>query len=137
MTNLNSVILQGRLVKDAMEEMRTSENGTCFGSFSLAVSKSTKDGDGWVNKTSFIKCKGFGKSYESAAKHMTKGSMCTVEGSLEQQSWEKDGQKRSELVVIVNRFYPTYKDGGNGKAAQQKETSVQQNEGGFSEDLPF
>lgn len=62
MTNLNSVILQGRLTKDAADDMKQSANGTAYGTFTLVVDKSVKKGDEWENQSSFIKCKGFGKS---------------------------------------------------------------------------
>lgn len=138
MTNLNSVILQGRLTKDAADDMKQSANGTAYGTFTLVVDKSVKKGDEWENQSSFIKCKGFGKSYESAVKHMTKGSICVVEGYLEQQSWEKDGQKRSEIVVIVDKFFPTYKKNDEGKSGGQKKAPApQKEEEGFPEDLPF
>lgn len=68
---------------------------------------------------------------------MTKGSICVVEGYLEQQSWEKDGQKRSEIVVIVDKFFPTYKKNDEGKSGGQKKAPAPQNDEGFPEDLPF
>ena len=141
MTNLNSVVVQGNLTKDASDGMRTSESsGVAFGSFTIAVNKSVKNGDNWEDKTSFIKVKGFGKGYENAVKHMTKGSSVIIEGTLEQEVWEKDGQKRSELVVIADRFYPTYKKGeGNNSGGAPKFTPAnnQSNNDGFPEDMPF
>lgn len=143
MTNLNHVVLQGNLTRDASEGMRRSEGGTAFGSFTIAVNKSVKNGDNWEDKTSFIKIKGFGKSYENAVKHMTKGSAVTIEGSLDQDIWEKDGQKRSEIIVIADRFYPTYKKSGDNnnsnesKAQKSAPASQKSNDDGFPEDLPF
>lgn len=142
MTNLNSVIVQGNLTKDASDGMRTSESsGVAFGSFTIAVNKSVKNGDNWEDKTSFIKVKGFGKGYENAVKHMTKGSSVIIEGSLEQEVWEKDGQKRSEIVVIADRFYPTYKKGdsnnNNGGAPKFTPANNQSNNEGFQEDNDF
>ena len=141
MTNLNSVVVQGNLTRDASEGMRHSDSGTAFGSFTIAVNRSYKDGDNWADKTSFIKVKGFGKGYENAVKHMTKGSSVIIEGSLEQECWEKDGQKRSEIVVIADRFYPTYKKGeggsSNGGGNNNAHSSSQSNSDGFPEDMPF
>ena len=141
MTNLNSVVIQGNLTKDASEGMRQGNSGTAFGSFTIAVNRSYKNGDEWADKTSFIKVKGFGKSYENAVKHMTKGSSVIIEGSLEQETWEKDGQKRSELVVIADRFYPTYKKGGdgnsNGGAPKFTPVNNKGNNDGFQEDNGF
>ena len=141
MTNLNSVVLQGNLTRDASEGMRQSSGGVAFGSFTIAVNKSVKNGDEWVDKTSFVKVKGFGKGYENAVKHMVKGSSVIVEGTLEQESWEKDGQKRSELVVIADRIYPTYKKGGDGNsnnnAPRFTPVNNQSNSEDFQQDFPF
>lgn len=141
MTNLNKVIVQGNLTKDASDDMKHSQNSdVAFGIFTLAVSRSVKNGDEWENKTSFIKIKGFGKGYENACKHLTKGSSAIVEGYLEQECWEKDGQKRSEIVVIADRIYPTYKKSGDnngGNETPRSEPKQTQNNGGFQEDFPF
>ena len=141
MTNLNKVILQGNLTKDASDDMKHSQNSdVAFGTFTLAVSRSVKNGDEWENKTSFIKIKGFGKGYENACKHLTKGSSAIVEGYLEQECWEKDGQKRSEIVVIADRIYPTYKKSGDnngGNETSRSEPKQTQNNDGFQEDFPF
>lgn len=140
MTNLNSVVVQGNLTKDASDGMRRSEaSGVAFGSFTIAVNKSVKNGEEWADKTSFIKIKGFGKGYENAIKHLTKGSSVIIEGSLEQESWEKDGQKHSEIVVIADRIYPTYKkgEGNNGGGAPKFEPAPQSSGENFPEDFPF
>ena len=141
MTNLNKVIVQGNLTRDASDDMKRSKDGqTAFGTFTIAVNRSYKDGDTWKDSTSFFKIKGFGKGYENACKHMTKGSSVIIEGYLEQESWEKDGQKRSEVVVIADRIYPTYKKSGdnNGEnGAQKTEPKQPQNNDGFQEGFPF
>lgn len=141
MTNLNKVIVQGNLTKDASDDMKRSQNNdVAFGTFTLAVSRSVKNGDNWEDRTSFIKVKGFGKGYENACKHLTKGSSAIVEGYLEQECWEKDGQKRSEIVVIADRIYPTYKKSGDnngGSVASKSESKQTQNNDGFQEDFPF
>ena len=140
MTSLNSIILQGNLTRDASDDMKRSEkNDVAFGSFTLAVSRSYKEGDEWKDKTSFIKVKGFGKGYENACKHLTKGSSAIIEGHIEQESWEKDGQKRSELVVIADKIYPTYKKGGDSESAGKPKFQPTNNKNGndFQEDFPF
>lgn len=137
MTNVNTVIVQGNLTKDAADDMKRSQNNDiAFGSFTLAVNRSYKEGDEWKDKASFIKVKGFGKGYENACKYLTKGSSAIVEGHLEQECWEKDGQKRSELVVIADHIYPTYKKGGDSNGGEKSETKPS-NSDGFKEDFPF
>lgn len=141
MTNVNHVIVQGNLTSDASDGMRRSESsGVAYGTFTIAVNKSVKNGDNWDNKTSFFKVKGFGKGYENAVKHMTKGSSVIIQGSLEQETWEKDGQKRSDVIIIADRIYPSYKKdvGGNSDNKNQKSESVSsQSSPSFPEDFPF
>ena len=139
MTNVNTVVVQGNLTKDASEGMRRGANDTAFGSFTIAVNKSVKDGDGWKDKPSYIRVKGFGRNYENSIKWMTKGSSVIVEGSLEQEVWEKDGNKHSEIIIVADRIYPTYKkgEGGSNNNNQNSATTPQQNDLGFKEDFPF
>lgn len=138
MTNVNFVIIQGNLTGDASEGMRRSEStGVAFGTFTVAVNKSVKSGDNWDNKTSFFKVKGFGKGYENAVKHMTKGSSVIIEGSLEQETWEKDGQKRSEIIIIADKIYPSYKKSDNGSSDKKQNNKTVSNNDEFPEDFPF
>lgn len=137
MTNLNHVVLQGNLTKDALDDMKMSKSGSvAYGTFTLAVNRSVKEGDEWKNKTSFFKIKGFGKVYENACKHLTKGSSAIVEGTLDQESWEKDGQKRSEIVVIADRIYPTYKK-REGDSKAKSESQQQSLDNNFKDGFPF
>lgn len=144
MTNLNTVVVQGNLVRDASEGMRKGANDTAFGSFTIAVNKSVKNGDEWQDKASYFRVKGFGRNYENSVKWMTKGSSVIVEGSLEQDTWEKDGQKHSEIIIVADRIYPTYKKGEGGDSAPhqkfqptQQKSQPTQNDLGFKEDFPF
>ena len=110
MTNLNTVVIEGRLCRDASEGVRMSNNSdTVYGTFSIAVTKSKKQNGQWVDETSYFDVKGFGKRYESAVPHMTKGSLVKIVGTLSQERWEKDGQKISRVVINAEQFFPTYK----------------------------
>lgn len=135
MTNLNNVVLEGRLVRDASEGMRTSADGqTQYGTFTLAVSKSKKDGDGWKDQTSFIDVKGFGGVYSRALPRLLKGTVARVVGSLEQEKWtSKEGESRSKLVVAANQIFTEYRK----DAAQPAPQAADGNGTGFPEDIPF
>lgn len=101
MVDLNAVALIGRLVRPC--EVRYSNSGNAICSFSIAVNKRQKAQDGsWVDKASFFDCTYFGKAAEGVSQYLTKGKQVSVQGSLEQQTWENNGQKRSKVVVIVN-----------------------------------
>ena len=52
--------------------------------------------------TNFVDCVLFGNRAEFFHRHLHKGKKVYVEGKLRYSSWEKDGQKRSKLEVIVD-----------------------------------
>ena len=99
--DLNIVALVGRLTRPC--EMRYTNSGFAICSFSLAVNRRRKAQDGsWGDEVSFFECTYFGKAAEGVSQYLTKGQQVSVQGSLDQQTWETNGQKRSKVVVIVN-----------------------------------
>ncbi len=82
MTNLNSVVLEGRLVKDASTGCKVVNGGEkVFGEFTIAVNRSSKDKNGeWKDEVSYIDCKGFGQRYNYAVPKMTKGTLVRLVG---------------------------------------------------------
>jgi len=93
---MNRIILQGRLTKD-IELKHIPTTGTAVGEFALAVDR-RKDG------VDFIDCRAWGKTAETMEKYLSKGRRILLEGRLEIDTWEKDGQKRSKAVVTVDNF---------------------------------
>jgi single-strand DNA-binding protein len=72
-------------------------------SFSIAVNKRKKGKNGeWEDKVSYFECSYFGKAAEGVSQYLVKGQQVSIQGSLDQQTWENNGQKRSKVVVIVN-----------------------------------
>ncbi len=94
---INTLVLEGRLTKDP--EVRTTSSGKEVCSFTVASDKPGKDAG-----TNFIDCVAWEKRGEVISKYFNKGSRIFLTGHLDQQSWEKDGQKRSKLVVILDNF---------------------------------
>ncbi len=104
MSSFNRVILMGNLTRDP--EMRQTQNGTSICRFSIAVNRSFSSQDGSQrDETCFVDIDSFGRTAENIAKYFTKGKPILVEGRLRQDSWEdKQGQKRTKLVVVLERF---------------------------------
>lgn len=101
--SLNSVTLSGNLGQDA--EVRYTNNGLAITSFSLAVSKSRKQSDGsYKDVTSWVDCVMYGKRGEAMYGNgmLQKGARLAIVGRLYQNVWEKDGQRRSKIEVIVD-----------------------------------
>lgn len=107
---INHTALQGRLVEDPT--FGGTNSGTRYVNFRLAWSEKYKDRE---NKC-FIECKAFSGTAEFMEKYMNKkGQELLVEGKLNTDEWEKDGQKRSKIVLMVSgvHFCGSKKDGGD------------------------
>ena len=97
--SINTVCISGNLVRDA--ERRG--NGPL--AFTVAVNSRTKDASGeWADKPNYIDCVLFGKLGEAIQERLKKGEKVCVQGELRQNTWEKDGQKRSKTEVYVGNI---------------------------------
>ena len=104
MASFNKVILMGNLTRDP--ETRVTTTGLTICKFGLAVNRvfTTKDG---VRKeeTTFVDVDAFDKQAEVITKYVHKGDPLFIEGRLKFEQWEaNDGQKRSKLVVYLEKF---------------------------------
>lgn len=124
--DFNNVTLMGRLTKDP--ELKTTASGKNICSFTLAVS-------GFGDKTNFIDCKAWEKTGELVSKYVGKGQRLLVVGELEQESWEKDGQKRSKLGVLVRELQFIEKRDSDSVAASQAKKLM--GEPVSLDDIPF
>lgn len=93
------VIIHGNIGNDI--ELTYAKSGIAIGKFSIATSKRMSDGS---DKTSWHRCVAFGKTAETMAKWVKKGSGVLVEGELSYGQYEKDGVTHYTTEVIVNRF---------------------------------
>ena len=93
----NLVILTGRLTKDP--ELKYGASGTAYCKFTLAVNRMKKD-----DPADFIFCSAFGKTAELIAEYVKKGNNLGVQGRLQQDTYEKDGEKISKTGVTVDKI---------------------------------
>ena len=100
----SKAIIMGNVTRDP--ELRAVSSGTQVCSFSVAVNRSFKGGDGENKESvSFINCTAWGKAAEIISQYAKKGTGIMVSGRLEQRSYEaKDGSKRSTTEVVVEDF---------------------------------
>lgn len=103
---MNITLLRGNLTRDP--ELRKIESGSRSVSvvnFTIAVSREYTKASGEKDKvTTFINCEAWDSGAEVIAESFRKGDLVMVEGSLRNDSWEKDGVKHSTLRVRVNNF---------------------------------
>ena len=99
---MNKIILTGRLVKDA-ELGLIGATGTLKMVFSLAVERNYQK-DKNNKKVDFINCEMLGQHTEKLSQYVTKGKAILVEGELNIDNYEKDGEKKSFTKVKVDRL---------------------------------
>jgi single-strand DNA-binding protein len=58
----------------------------------------------WEDYPNFIDCTMFGTRAESVSRFLSRGSKVAIEGKLRWSQWERDGQKRSKIEVIVDEI---------------------------------
>ena len=58
----------------------------------------------WEDYPNFIDCTMFGARAESLSRYLGKGTKVAIEGKLRWSQWEREGQKRSKIEVIVDEL---------------------------------
>ena len=99
---MNKIILTGRLVKDA-ELGFIGATGTPKMTFTLAVERNYQK-DKNNKKVDFINSEMLGQHTEKLRQYVTKGKAILVEGELNIDNYEKDGEKKSFTKVKVDRL---------------------------------
>lgn len=97
MKSVNKVTLLGAVGQDP--EVRHTAQGLCIASFSLATSEKRKDKD---EVTQWHNCVAFGKLGEIVQQYVTKGSKLYLDGAIQYQTYDKEGEKRYSTKIVVN-----------------------------------
>lgn len=97
---MNKIMLSGRLIKDS--ELAYIGDGVPKASFCIAVERSFQK-DKNNKKSDFINCELLGKRAEGLNQYLTKGKPIMIEGELNIDTYEKDGEKKSYTKVKVDR----------------------------------
>lgn len=108
MTDLNHVVLIGRLTRDLGSDERSFGyigNGQARANVSIAVNRSKKNGDQWIDEVNYFDVTIWGKTAENLKPYLTKGKQICVDGHLKQDRWEKDGQKFSRVTVVADNVH--------------------------------
>lgn len=100
--SINRVNITGNLTRDP--ELRSTAGGMAVLGFGVAVNdcrKNQQTGQ-FEDYPNFVDCTMFGNRAEALSRILRKGMKVAIEGKLRYSSWERDGQKRSKLEVIVD-----------------------------------
>lgn len=102
--SINRVIISGNLTRDP--ELRSTAGGMPVLGFGVAVNdrrKNQQTGE-WEDYPNFIDCTMFGARAEALSRYLSKGTKVSIEGKLRWSQWEREGQKRSKIEVIVDEL---------------------------------
>jgi len=132
---LNRIVLIGRLTKDP--ELRMTNSGTPVCNFTLAVERNytNRDGDKDVDFINIVTWRGLA---ENCAKHLGKGRLVGVDGSLNIRKSESDGRTYINPEVNADnvRFLDFAKDNQKGNDNQKRKTK-EENSKLEDLDVPF
>ena len=139
---MNHVVLVGRLTRD-VELKYIQGSGTPVANFGVAVDREFTGKDG-KKEVDFIDIQVWGKSAETCANYIGKGSLVAIQGSIRVDSYQdQDGNNRKITRVNANRvqFLEFKKDNqGDGvipKSLQLPELEPQGFQSIDDDDIPF
>jgi single-strand DNA-binding protein len=97
---MNLVVLVGNLTRDP--EVKYMQNGTAVAHISVAVNRAyTKEGG---PDSDFFRVTLFGKQAELVERYLSKGKKVGVEGRIQNDNYERDGQTVYRDSIIGNRI---------------------------------
>lgn len=99
---MNNANLVGRLTRPV--DLRYTQTGIAYGSFTLAVTRKYKNKDG-EREADFINCVIWKKGAELLANYTQKGSLIGVSGPIQTRSYDnQQGQRVYATEVLVENF---------------------------------
>jgi single-strand DNA-binding protein len=116
MASLNKVLLIGNLTRDP--EIRYIPSGTAVADIGVAVGRKWTGQDGQKHEeTTFVDVTIWARSAELAGEYLHKGDPIFVEGRLQLDQWQdKEGQKRSRMRVVCERWQFLPRGGAGGRS---------------------
>ena len=130
----NTVTVSGNVVRDP--ELRFTNNNKAVCEFTVAWNQMARDGQ--EKKAHFFDCVAWEKMAESVSENARRGQRVTVTGRLNFESWEKDGQKRNKVNLVVEDVGMSlkFKDSGVPDAVASTAAAVKSVQAAFDEE-PF
>lgn len=132
--DINKVILTCRLTGEP--DVRRTASGMAVLTLGVAFNDRRKNQAGeWEDVGNFADATIFGTRAEAIANYLHKGSRIAIEGKLRYSSWERDGQKRSKLEIMVDELVMLDKKQQQAQPVAAQPVEVQPTY--YSDDLPF
>ena len=110
MNNLNSILIEGNLVRDPL--LRSTPKGTQICTMSLASNRYYKQDSGFEKEVSFFEVESWARLAEACYNKGRKGRGVRVVGRLKQDRWNgADGKSHSRITIVAEHveFRPEFK----------------------------
>jgi single-strand DNA-binding protein len=117
MNNLNSILIEGNLVRDP--ELSYTPKGTAVCKFSVACNRSYKQDDEFQKEVSFFDVSTWTRLAEVCGEYLKKGRGVRVVGRLKQDRWtDPEGKAHSRVEIVAEHveFKPQKKVDGDPAA---------------------
>lgn len=130
MTNL--MILHGRLTKDV--ELKKTSSDIAFTEFTVAWSEKYKESE----TKCFLRCKAWRSTAENISKFFGKGKEIVINGHMVTEEWEKDGEKQTRTICMVDKFdFCGSKSESSGAQEKKGDESFMSVPEEIDQELPF
>ena len=128
MNNLNSILVEGNLVKDP--ELSYTSKGTAVCRFTVACNRAYKQDDQLQKEVSFFDVSTWTRLAEVCGEYLKKGRGVRVVGRLKQDRWtDTDGKPHSRVLIVAEHveFKPQLRKEGEGEKAEgEKEEGAEE-----------
>lgn len=126
---VNKATIIGNLGADP--EFKETQNGTALANLSIATNEKWKDKTGEKKeRTEWHRVVFFGRTAEVCREYLTKGQQVYVEGRIQTDKYEKDGETRYATKIVGHEMKML-----GGKASNTESNKAP--EGDFDDDIPF
>jgi single-strand DNA-binding protein len=123
-SNINRVVLVGRLTSDP--ELRALPSGSSVCGLRIACNTSRKSSGGdYTEKPNFFNVSVFGPAGESVHRYTSRGRRVAIDGRLDWREWETaEGAKRQAVDIVAEsvQFLDGRGDRGDSRGASDEET---------------
>ena len=122
MNNLNSILIEGNLVRDP--ELSYTSKGTAVCRFSVACNRAYKQDDQLQKEVSYFDVTAWTRLAEVCGEYLKKGRGVRVVGRLKQDRWtDTDGKPHSKVLIMAEHveFKPALRKEGDASAEGAEE----------------
>ncbi|MCL2244696.1 MAG: single-stranded DNA-binding protein [Treponema sp.] len=129
MNNLNSILIEGNLVRDPL--LRSTPKCTQVCVMSLASNRYYKMDSGYEKEVSFFEIESWSRLAEACYNKARKGRGIRVVGRLKQSRWnDADGKSRSRVIIVAEHveFRPDSKKEEKAETQKSAADSSEEND---------